>query len=98
MNELLNLYIKNGISLFDEGENVIIIPKAIALEALKLIKELNLIILGGDIYTVNSNNVFSHNYDSWYYNGISSKDSIDSAENYLSILEDKNLYVSFIFK
>lgn len=98
MNELLDLYIKNGVSLFDEGENAIIIPKTIALEALKLIRELNLIILGGDVYILESENTYSHTYDNWYYTGNSSQESVDSAEGYLLFLKNDDLYISFIFK
>ena len=98
MNELLHLYINNGISLFSKGENTVIIPKYIALKVLDIIKNLNIIILGGDVYMKNHENIFLHTYDSWHYDSHSSLESVEKSRNYLLLLNDENLYVSFVFK
>lgn len=95
MNKLINLYMSHGISLFSKGENVVLLPLIASLPALKEIKELNLIVLGGDVYKKNILNEFEHTYDSWYYDGHSSLDSILIAEEYLEKLNGE-LYISFI--
>ena len=84
MNELINIYINHGISLFEKGENTVIIP-------------INLSILGGDIYRKHDNK-FEHTYDSWYYEGNIQSESITKAKTYLDSLKNQNLYVSFVIK
>ena len=49
MNELINIYINNGFSLFKQGENIVIIPTKLSIRVLDILEGLNLLILGGDI-------------------------------------------------
>ena len=83
MNELINIYINNGFSLFKQGESIVIIPTKLSIRVLDILESLNLLILGGDIYR-KSGNVQS--------------ESIMVARQYLDNLRERDLYVSFVFK
>ncbi|WP_191963617.1 Imm40 family immunity protein [Neisseria zalophi] len=98
MNNLLNIYVNYGISLYDKGESVIILPKNIALIAINYYLELGIIILGGDIYEKVDDKNFNHTYDNWYYEGNSSAESIIKARGYLQSFNNKNVYVSFVVR
>ena len=97
MNELINIYINYGISLFEEGEDTVIIPINFSISIVSILESLNLFILGGDIYRKNDDK-FEHIYDNWYYEGNFQSESIRSARKYLENLNDQNLYVSFVIK
>ena len=83
MNELINIYINNGFSLFKQGESIVIIPTKLSIRVLDILESLNLLILVGDIYR-KSGNVQS--------------ESIMVARQYLDNLRERDLYVSFVFK
>ena len=97
MNELINIYINYGVSLFEEGEDTVIIPINFSISIVSILESLNLFILGGDIYRKNDDK-FEHTYDNWYYEGKFQSESIRSARKYLENLNDQNLYVSFVIK
>lgn len=98
MNELINIYINNGFSLFKQGESIVIIPTKLSIRVLDILESLNLlIILGGDIYR-KSGDDFEHTYDNWYYDGNVQSESIMVARQYLDNLRERDLYVSFVFK
>ena len=98
MNELINIYINNGFSLFKQGESIVIIPTKLSIRVLDILESLNLlIILGGDIYR-KSGDDFEHTYDNWYYDGNVQSESIMVARQYLDNLREQDLYVSFVFK
>ena len=98
MNELINIYINNGFSLFKQGESIVIIPTKLSIRVLDILESLNLlIILGGDIYR-KSGDDFEHTYDNWYYDGNVHSESIMVARQYLDNLREQDLYVSFVFK
>ena len=98
MNELINIYINNGFSLFKQGESIVIIPTKLSIRVLDILESLNLlIILGGDIYR-KSGDDFEHTYDNWYYDGNVHSESIIVARQYLDNLREQDLYVSFVFK
>ena len=97
MNELINIYINHGISLFEKGENTVIIPINLSIGIVDIVGGLNLFILGGDIHRKHDNK-FEHTYDSWYYEGNIQSESITKAKTYLDTLKNQNLYVSFVIK
>ena len=97
MNELINIYINNGFSLFKQGESIVIISTKLSIRVLDILEALNLLILGGDIYQ-KSGDDFEHTYDNWYYDGNVHSESIVVAREYLDNLRDRDLYVSFVFK
>lgn len=98
MNRLISIYINNGVSLFEQGENTVIIPIELSNDIIDILENLNSFILGGDLYKKN-NNKFEHTYDNWYYEGNIQSDSIIKTREYLdNFKNNKNLYVSFIFK
>ena len=98
MNKLISIYINNGVSLFEHGENTVIIPIELSNDIIDILEYLNFFILGGDLYKKN-NNKFEHTYDNWYYEGNIQSDSIIKTKKYLdNFKNDQNLYVSFIFK
>lgn len=97
MNELINIYINYGASLFEEGEDTVIIPINFSISIVSILESLNLFILGGDIYRKNDDK-FENTYDNWYYEGNFQSESIRSARKYLENLNDQNLYVSFVIK
>ena len=97
MNELINIYINNGFSLFKQGESIVIIPTKLSIRVLDILESLNLLILGGDIYQ-KSGDDFEHTYDNWYYDGNVHSESIMVARQYLDNLRERDLYVSFVFK
>lgn len=97
MNELINIYMNNGFSLFKQGENTVIIPIKLSIRVLSILDSLNLFILGGDIYRKADDN-FEHTYDNWYYDGNVHSESIIVARQYLDNLRERDLYVSFVFK
>lgn len=97
MNELINIYMNSGFSLFKQGENTIIIPIKLSIRVLAILDSLNLFILGGDIYRKADDN-FEHTYDNWYYDGNVHSESIMVARQYLDNLREQDLYVSFVFK
>lgn len=97
MNELINIYMNNGFSLFKQGENTVIIPIKLSIRVLAILDSLNLFILGGDIYRKADDN-FEHTYDNWYYDGNVHSESIMVAREYLDNLRERDLYVSFVFK
>ena len=97
MNELINIYINHGISLFEKGKNTVIIPINLSIGIVDILGGLNLFILGGDIYRKHDNK-FEHTYDSWYYEGNIQSESITKAKTYLDSLKNQNLYVSFVIK
>lgn len=100
MNELLDIYMENGISLFEKGINTVILPLELTAQVLPLFKELNIIILGGDIHKKNIQNNYEFTYDNWSYQGDSSMESIKEVEIYLETLmyDKENYYISFVFK
>lgn len=97
MNELINIYMNSGFSLFKQGENTVIIPIKLSIRVLAILDSLNLFILGGDIYRKADDN-FEHTYDNWYYDGNVHSESIMVARQYLDNLREQDLYVSFVFK
>ena len=82
MNELIDIYINNGFSLFKQGESTVIISTKLSMRVLDILEGLNVLILGGDIYR-KSGDDFEHTYDNWYYVGN---------------VKEQELYVSFVFK
>ena len=97
MNELINIYINNGFSLFKQGESIVIIPTKLSIRVLDILEGLDLLILGGDIYRKSGDDV-EHTYDNWYYDGNVHSESIVVARQYLDNLREQDLYVSFVFK
>ena len=98
MNKLISIYINNGVSLFEQGENTVIIPIELSNDIIDILENLNFFILGGDLYKKN-NNKFEHTYDNWYYEGNIQSDSIIKTREYLdNFKNNQNLYVSFVFK
>ena len=83
MNELIDIYINNGFSLFKQGESTVIISTKLSMRVLDILEGLNVLILGGDIYR-KSGDVHS--------------ESIMVARQYLDNLRERDLYVSFVFK
>ena len=98
MNKLISIYINNGVSLFEQGENTVIIPIELSDDIIDILENLNFFILGGDLYKKN-NNEFEHTYDNWYYEGNIQSESIIKTRKYLdNCKNNQNLYVSFVFK
>lgn len=98
MNKLISIYINNGVSLLEQGENTVIIPIELSNDIIDILENLNFFILGGDLYKKN-NNKFEHTYDNWYYEGNIQSDSIIKTREYLdNFKNNQNLYVSFVFK
>ena len=98
MNKLISIYINNGVSLIEQGENTVIIPIELSNDIIDILEYLNFFILGGDLYKKN-NNKFEHTYDNLYYEGNIQSESIIKTKKYLdNFKNDQNLYVSFIFK
>lgn len=98
MNKLISIYINNGVSLFEQGENTVIIPIELSNDIIDILENLNFFILGGDLY-IKDNNKFEHTYDNWYYEGNIQSDSIIKTREYLdNFKNNQNLYVSFVFK
>ena len=98
MNKLISIYINNGVSFFEQGENTVIIPIELSNDIIDILENLNFFILGGDLYKIN-NNKFEHTYDNWYYEGNIQSDSIIKTREYLdNFKNNQNLYVSFVFK
>ena len=50
MNKLISIYINNGVSLFEQGENTVIIPIELSNDIIDVLENLNFFILGGDLY------------------------------------------------
>lgn len=50
MNRLISIYINNGVSLFEQGENTVIIPIELSNDIIDILENLNSFILGGDLY------------------------------------------------
>ena len=50
MNKLISIYINNGVSLFEQGENTVIIPIELSNDIIDILEYLNFFILGGDLY------------------------------------------------
>ena len=50
MNKLISIYINNGVSLFEHGENIVIIPIELSNDIIDILEYLNFFILGGDLY------------------------------------------------
>lgn len=98
MNKLISIYINNGVSLLEQGENTVIIPIELSNDIIDILENLNFFILGGDLYKKN-NNKFEHTYDNWYYEGNIQSYSIIKTREYLdNFKNNQNLYVSFVFK
>ena len=98
MNKLISIYINNGVSLIEQGENTVIIPIELSNDIIDILEYLNFFILGGDLYKKN-NNKFEHTYDNWYYEGNIQSESIIKTKKYLdNFKNNQNFYVSFIFK
>ena len=75
MNELIDIYINNGFSLFKQEESTVIISTKLSMRVLDILEGLNVLVLGGDIYR-KSGDDFEHTYDSWYYDGNVHSESI----------------------
>ena len=97
MNELIDIYINNGFSLFKQGESIVIISTKLSMRVLDILEGLNVLVLGGDIYR-KSGDDFEHTYDNWYYAGNVHSESLEVARQYLDNLKEQELYVSFVFK
>ena len=97
MNELIDIYINNGFSLFKQGESAVIISTKLSMRVLDILEGLNVLVLGGDIYR-KSGDDFEHTYDNWYYAGNVHSESLEVARQYLDNLKEQELYVSFVFK
>ena len=55
MNKLISIYINNGVSLLEQGENTVIIPIELSNDIIDILENLNFFILGGDLYKKNNN-------------------------------------------
>ena len=94
MNELIDIYINNGFSLFKQEESTVIISTKLSMRVLDILEGLNVLVLGGDIYR-KSGDDFEHTYDNWYYAGNVHSESLEIARQYLDNLKEQELYVSF---
>ena len=97
MNELIDIYINNGFSLFKQEESTVIISTKLSMRVLDILEGVNVLVLGGDIYR-KSGDDFEHTYDNWYYVGNVYSESLEVAKQYLDNLKEQELYVSFVFK
>ena len=97
MNDLIDIDINNGFSLFKQGESTVIISTKLSMRVLDILEGLNVLVLGGDIYR-KSGDDFEHTYDNWYYAGNVHSESLEVARQYLDNLKEQELYVSFVFK
>ena len=97
MNELIDIYINNGFSLFKQEESTVIISTKLSMRVLDILEGLNVLVLGGDIYR-KSGDDFEHTYDNWYYAGNVHSERLEVARQYLDNLKEQELYVSFVFK
>ena len=86
MNELIDIYINNGFSLFKQEESTVIISTKLSMRVLDILEGLNVLVLGGDIYR-KSGDDFEHTYDNWYYAGNVHSESLEVARQYLDNLK-----------
>lgn len=85
-----NDFLKNcGVSRTGAEEGEVALTKADALKALKLLVDTDLVVLGGDVYELESDDYFRSTYDNWYFKDDypfleSAKKSLDKAIEYIS--------------
>jgi hypothetical protein len=101
VNELL----KKGYSLYDVGINNWAFSKEDALGILNRFEELQISILGGDVYEL-TNSIVQPNYDNWYCNRLSnetdiefSKRSIKRAKDYITnynVSDPSQIFFAFV--
>ena len=58
---------KNGTPRTDAKDGEIALTKADALKSLELLADTNSVVLGGDVYILESDGYFSPTYDNWCY-------------------------------
>ncbi|WP_392383830.1 Imm40 family immunity protein [Marinomonas primoryensis] len=96
---------KCGVSRTDAEDGEVVLTKDDALKALKLLVGTDLIVLGGDVYELESDGYFRPTYDNWYFNKDNylpleaAKKSQEKAIEYLNgyrELEDSNIRYVFV--
>jgi len=97
ISKILELYSRCGKSLLNSGLNDAVLPLSVANEALVLFAEAKWLVLGGDVYLY-ENNEMRNFYADWYCNLTSSSESCDYAKEHLGKLSNENIYVSFTIK
>ena len=50
MNKLISIYINNGVSLLEQGENTVIIPIELSNDIIDYLRKFKFLYLGGDLY------------------------------------------------
>lgn len=78
--EFKKFIINNGLPRTDVDGGELVLTKADALHALKILSNTNIGILGGDVYELESDGYFRPTYDNWYCNR-DSHSSKDFAKN-----------------
>jgi len=97
INKILELYARCGKSLLDNGINDAVLPLSVANEALALFTESKWVVLGGDAYKY-ENNEMKNFYADWFCNLTVSSESCDYAKEHLQRITGDNIYISFTIK
>lgn len=93
-------YTENAVSLQDLGSNNHAWPLSDIIKISAIARQHNLIVLGGDVFYLKGNNI-DFTYDSWYYDGDSSEESVQKMIDYLELFQNdsgENLLFSVIIR
>ncbi|MBS0883756.1 hypothetical protein JK231_24525 [Pantoea sp. JGM49] len=97
INKILELYARCGKSLLDKGVNDAVLPLSVASEALDLFAESKWVVLGGDVYKY-ENNEIKNFYADWHCNLAVPSESCVYAKEHLQKITNDNIYISFTIK
>lgn len=81
LNEIFEIYSRQGESLTGIGIREAALPVPAAIDILNLFINERILVLGGDIY-IKKDNYFYQIYNNWYYEGSNLFNSIDKAMHY----------------
>lgn len=97
VNKVLELYSRCGISLLNKGVIDAALPLSVTDEVLTLFFEAEWVVLGGDVYQCENDEMKNFHAD-WYCGFSTSYESCEHAKLHLSRLKGENIYVSFSIK
>ncbi len=94
---LLELYARCGESLLENGINNAVLPLHAIRDLLEIATNMELQILGGDIYTKTNEGLFEYTYESWSFSEDNPLKSIGYASTFLDKFSQQSIYVEFTF-
>jgi len=94
--EIFKIYTKYGVLFNNDEISSAVLPIHICKYVIDIFSKTNILILGGDIFVFNEQDILIPTYDNWSYEGVDVKQSAEKAKSFLLYFEGKDFYIDFV--